>query len=115
MLKLMITAAMTMIVVLASGLLTQSSYAHVEHGGEGGTIAWYPRECCGNGDCKPVTEIERVGAGVWLKTADGPPVFVGMNEARQPSPDLKWHICLRYDHEVEGLVLHCVFEPGGRV
>jgi hypothetical protein len=90
---------------IAIGFSVQLSFAH----------SWYPKDCCGNGDCKPVTEVQRVGAGIWLKTADGITMFVGSQEPRQPSHDLRWHVCVRFDHDAKTLVLHCVFEPKGTV
>jgi hypothetical protein len=102
-------------VAIAIWFSVQLSFAHVHHDPDGRTIAWYPKDCCGDGDCKPVTEVERVGAGVWLKTADGIAMFVGSQEPRQHSHDLSWHVCVRFDHDAQTLVLHCVFEPRGAV
>ena len=100
---------------IAIGFSVQLSFAHVHHDPDGEIVSWYPKDCCGNGDCKPVTAVQRVGAGIWLKTADGTAMFVGSQEPRQPSHDSRWHICVRFDHDAQTLVLHCVFEPKGTV
>jgi hypothetical protein len=42
-------------------------------------------------------------------------MFLDSQEPRQHSHDLRWHICVRFDHDAQALVLHCVFEPTGTV
>jgi hypothetical protein len=98
---------------IAIWLLAPISLAHVHYDPDGQAVTWYPKDCCGNGDCKPVTEVQRVGAGIWLKAADGTTMFVGSQEPRKNSPDLRWHMCVRFDYVAQTLVLHCVFEPKG--
>ena len=111
----MLKAERTILGLFAIVISAQLSLAHVHHDPDGKTVTWYPKDCCGDGDCKPVTEVQRVGAGIWLKTADGTTMFVDSKEPRQHSHDLRWHICVRFDHDAQTLVLHCVFEPAGTV
>jgi len=99
--------------VLALTISAQLTIAHVHHDADGRAVTWYPRDCCGEGDCKPVAEVQRVGAGLWLKTADGLAMFVDPQEPRHHSKDSRWHICVRFDYEAQAFVLHCIFEPNG--
>jgi hypothetical protein len=91
------------------------SRAHVHYDPDGNSVNWYPRSCCGNGDCQPAAEVRQVGAGVWLQTADGSSLFVDSLQPRRQSQDLRWHICTQYDSDAQMLILHCVFEPGDAV
>jgi hypothetical protein len=98
---------------IATGIYASSLDAHVHHDADGRAVTWYPSDCCGQGDCKPVTEVQRVGAGFWLKTADGIEMFIASAEPRKQSHDLRWHICVRFDHDAQSMVVDCVFEPDG--
>lgn len=91
-------------------ILSGSVSAHVHQTPDGEVIAWYPHDCCGNGDCAPAAGVERVGAGVWLKREDGASVLIDAAQSRRPSPDRHWHVCLRFDHDAQAMV-QCVFEP----
>jgi hypothetical protein len=98
---------------LAISLFSTVSQAHVHHDADGNSVSWYPKICCGNGDCQPATEVRHVGAGVWLHTADGLTLFVDSRQPRRQSQDLRWHICTQYDYDAQTIVANCVFEPGG--
>ena len=107
-----IRAAMIIsLAIFAGPARIQPLMAHVHADPDGNSVTWYPRACCGNGDCKPVTEIQRVGAGLWLTAADGTTVFVGLGQPRLSSRDMRWHICVGYDYDAQSPMLHCVFEP----
>jgi hypothetical protein len=111
----MLKAERTILALFAIVISAQLSLAHVHHDPDGKTVTWYPKDCCGDGDCNPVTEVQRVGAGIWLKTARGTTMFVDSKVPRQHSHDMRWHVCVRFDHDAQMLVLHCVFEPAGTV
>jgi len=96
-------------------LFSTMSQAHVHYDPDGNSVHWYPKSCCGNGDCQPATGVRQVGAGVWLQTADGSTVFVDSLQPRRRSQDLRWHICTRYDSDTQSFILHCVFAPGDAV
>ena len=114
MLKNIKTASVSYAVLwIAIGLFSTVSRAHVHYDAEGNSVNWYPKSCCGNGDCQPATKVRHVGAGVWLHTADGVTLFVDSLQPRRQSQDLRWHICTRYDADAQTVVLHCVFAPGG--
>jgi hypothetical protein len=113
MLKRIKTASRYSFFWFAIVLFSPVSRAHVHYDADGSSVNWYPKTCCGNRDCQPATEVRHVGAGVWLHTADGVTLFVDSRQPRRHSQDLRWHICTRYDHDAQTLVVHCVFEPGG--
>lgn len=85
------------------------SHTHVE--ADGSTVSWYPKDCCDNGDCRPVIHIQAVGAGLWMTTVDGATILVGPRDMRRPSRDMRWHICLAKDPETQGTQIRCLFEP----
>ena len=104
-----------LVICLIIVLFNTMSHAHVHYDPDGNSVNWYPKSCCGNGDCQPATQVRQVGAGVWLQTADGSTLFVDSLQPRRRSHDLRWHICTRYDSDAQTLILHCVFEPGDAV
>lgn len=85
-----------------------SPHKHVDP--DGGIVAWYPKECCHDHDCRPVATIRRASQGLWMTTVDGQTVLVGVDEQRRPSRDMRWHICLSEDLD-HNTVIQCVFEP----
>jgi hypothetical protein len=94
-------------------LFSSMSSGHVHQRDNGETTGWYPRDCCGNGDCRPATEVQQVGAGLWLKAADGTTVFHPTGDHASASQDRHWHFCVSYDHDVQAYVVRCVFAPQG--
>ena len=85
-------------------------HTHVE--ADGGQISWYPKECCNDGDCKPVASIKPAHHGLWMTTVDGYTVLIGPYDKRRPSRDTRWHICVGED-DIDNLTprITCVFEP----
>ena len=74
--------------------------------------SWYPKRCCSDGDCRPATEVRRDSRGIWLTTIDNDTVLIGPADARLPSRDSRWHVCINKDPEaVPGPSIRCVFEP----
>jgi len=69
--------------------------------------SWYPRECCGEGDCKIVDtpKMERKPEGYLINGQ-----IVPFDRVR-PSPDGEWHIC---SGQISSFIF-CVFEPKGSV
>ena len=92
-------------------LFSSMSSGHVHQRDNGETTGWYPRDCCGNGDCRPATEVQQVGAGLWLKAADGTTVFHSTGDHARASQDRHWHFCVSYDHDAQAYVVRCVFAP----
>ena len=84
-----------------------------KHAGPGGTVSWYPHECCHDGDCRPVVKVVRAPHGLWMTTVDGQTVLVGPNNRRLPSRDVRWHVCINNDVEAVPDTIRCVFEPPG--
>jgi hypothetical protein len=88
--------------------------AHVHRNSDGSTISWYPKDCCNDGDCRPVASIQPAKNGVWLTTVDGYTVLIGNNETRRPSRDTKWHICLGPADVISNApTITCIFAPVG--
>ena len=85
-----------------------TSHTHVDP--DGGTVAWYPKECCNDHDCRPVATVRRGEQGLWMTTVDGSTVLIGADQVRRPSRDMRWHICLSQD-VYQNTVVQCVFEP----
>ena len=85
-------------------------HTHVEP--DGGTISWCPKECCHEGDCRPIARITPAPQGLWMTTTDGFTVFIGPQDKRRPSHDLRWHVCVTID-EVDNITprINCIFEP----
>ncbi|MBK3664034.1 hypothetical protein JJE66_22775 [Bradyrhizobium diazoefficiens] len=82
--------------------------AHVHVGPDSATTSWYPRDCCHDGDCHPVSELKALGDGLVMTTDDGATVFVPSRSARRPSLDSRWHVC--FDPGEKPAIL-CIFEP----
>jgi hypothetical protein len=87
-----------------------SSHVHTE--ADGSTVSWYPRECCHDGDCRPVANIKAAPNGLWMTTVDGHTVLIGPRDRRRPSKDMRWHICVGAD-DVDNTTprITCIFEP----
>jgi hypothetical protein len=85
-----------------------STHTHVDPDGD--TVAWYPKECCHDRDCRPVANIWPGNQGLWMTTVDGRTVLVGADEQRRPSRDMRWHVCLGDDIH-HNTVVQCVCEP----
>jgi hypothetical protein len=85
-------------------------HTHIEP--DGTAVTWYPRECCNDGDCRPVVRIEQVPDGLWMTLEDGYVVQIGPKDKRRRSLDARWHICLTIDG-VDNItpIIHCIFEP----
>jgi hypothetical protein len=83
---------------------------HIHVDPDGNTVAWYPKECCHDRDCRPVATIRIAPHGLWMTTVDGFTVLVGTNHERRPSLDMRWHICVSEDLD-HNRVVQCVFEP----
>jgi hypothetical protein len=45
-----------------------------------------------------------------MTTVSGQTVLIGPNEARRPSRDMRWHICIGADAYWD-MVVQCIFEP----
>ena len=89
-----------------------ASHTHVNK--DGSTTSWYPRECCHDGDCRPVATVRRTEHGFWLTTVDGQTVLVGHDEMRRSSKDMRWHICLGPPDVISHTpVITCIFAPVG--
>src|SRR5204862_40648 len=80
---------------------------------DGHQVDWYPRECCHEGDCRPVASIAPDSQGLWMTLVDGYTVFVGPRDNRRPSLDTRWHVCVGVD-DVDNITprITCIFEPG---
>ena len=85
--------------------------AHDHKNTDGTMTSWYPKECCDDGDCRPVTRVVRARQGLWMTTTDGYTVLVGPNDKRLPSRDMRWHICISRDIEALPETVRCIFEP----
>ena len=70
-------------------------HEHVD--ADGSRVSWYPKECCHDGDCRPVASIKPAPNGLWMTTVDGHTIFVGPGDKRRPSRDMRWHICIGPD------------------
>jgi hypothetical protein len=81
------------------------------HTGPEGPVSWYPNECCNDGDCRPVTRVQKAPHGLWLMTDDGVTVLIGPRDRRRPSHDARWHICISPDIELQTDRIVCIFEP----
>ena len=101
-------------IVLSTALLLilQSADGNTHtHSDPAGTVSWYPHECCHDGDCRPVTQVQRAPHGLWMTTVDGATVLVGPSDRRLPSGDARWHVCINADIELQTDKIICVFEP----
>lgn len=88
------------------------SIPHVHHDADGTTVDWYPKDCCSEGDCRPAKEVRRDARGIWLTTIDDDTVLISPADARLPSRDSRWHVCINKDIEAAPETsIRCVFEP----
>jgi hypothetical protein len=87
-----------------------SPHTHIDP--DGTAVGWYPKECCHDGDCRPVARIQPAPHGLWMTTLDGQTVLIGPSDKRRPSRDMRWHICIGPGemHDAGPQIL-CVFEP----
>ena len=55
---------------------------------------WYPKECCGEGDCAPADSVRRRQDGTYLVMARGVSVMIPVDYTQwRKSPDGRVHIC----------------------
>jgi hypothetical protein len=99
-----------LVAISASLALSAPAKTHTHVDADGGTVAWYPKECCHDRDCRPVANVQIAKQGLWMTTVDGMTVLVAADEERRPSRDMRWHICLGEDLD-HNTVIQCVFEP----
>ena len=91
-------------------LSTYQAKSHVHVEPDGTTVSWYPKECCHDRDCQPVATVRATPAGLWMTTVAGQTVLIGRDEARRPSRDMRWHICLGANSDRD-ITVQCIFEP----
>ena len=75
---------------------------------------WYPRECCGDGDCAVASELVHLAGGRLRITTPQGSVEVPRDFPVQASPDGHAHACLRrgeYDDGDSGWMVICLFLP----
>jgi hypothetical protein len=100
--------------ILAISTLPGPALPHKHVDSDGAVVTWYPKECCHDGDCRPVASIMRAKQGLWLTTVDGLTVLVGPRDERRPSRDFRWHICIEPNDVLsQGPTVTCIFEPAG--
>jgi len=104
----LVFATLTVPSMIACVAAISSAFAHVHHSSDGSTVSWYPRECCSDGDCHPVSRIRAWSDGLLMTTEDGTTLFVSASNSRRPSRDSRWHVCFGA-HENPAVL--CVFEP----
>jgi hypothetical protein len=97
--------------VMLLGVSADAARTHTHENADGSAVSWYPRECCHDGDCRPVSHIVRAPQGLWMTTVDNQTVLVGPSDRRLPSRDMRWHLCITYDVEAESNLVRCIFEP----
>jgi hypothetical protein len=85
--------------------------AHEHVNADGSRVSWYPKECCNDGDCRPVATVKKAPHGLWLTTVDGQTVLIGPRDQRRPSGDFRWHICIGADDVDNAIKIFCIFEP----
>ena len=95
-------------VALAAFSFPSRSHTHIDP--DGTKVSWYPKQCCHDRDCQPVTTVRPTPNGMWVTTVSGQTVFVGDDETRRPSQDARWHICLGKDI-FQNVIIWCIFEP----
>ena len=75
--------------VAAAGLLLSVPPSTLAHD-------WYPRECCGNGDCAPADSVVRRDDGSYLVISRGMAAVIPADYAKwRRSPDAQVHVCIR--------------------
>lgn len=94
-------------------LTSEPGQTHTHVYPDGATVSWYPLECCNNGDCRPVANVNQTPNGLLLTTFDGFVVIVGETQKRRLSRDNRWHVCLGEDiaEEANPPQVRCIFEP----
>lgn len=98
------SAAWVTTLALAFNLLGSPASAH----------GWYPRACCHDQDCGPVTALEYLKDGGMRVTTSVGTAIVPKGYAIQPSLDGKAHACMRQigpDEEHFGFMVVCLFLP----
>jgi hypothetical protein len=90
--------------------VSRHARSHVHVDPDGRTVSWYPQECCHDRDCQPVANVRVAPEGLWMTTESGHTVLIGRDEARRPSRDMRWHLCMGPDGNRDISVL-CIFEP----
>jgi hypothetical protein len=102
----------TVVMIALCGVIASTSASgHVHVAPDGTATAWYPRECCHDGDCRPVAQVRSSDQGLWITTEDGITVLASRAQAHRPSYDARWHVCVSFDELNQPVVL-CIFEPG---
>lgn len=96
-------------VLAVGGISIARAHTHTD---SGGTVTWYPNECCRDGDCRPVAVIRRASQGAWFTTVDGITILTDRHAERRPSKDMRWHICIGLD-DTQTPFVRCIFEPVG--
>jgi hypothetical protein len=99
---------LAMLILAGSIAMFSSAGAHEHHGSDGISVDWYPRDCCHDGDCHPVSRIQSRPDGLLITTEDGTTLLVSSQKIRRPSHDSRWHVCFGA-HEVHDVL--CIFEP----
>jgi hypothetical protein len=93
------------LMVLLTSLPTLSAFAH----------SWYPKECCTNDDCAPVTATAQLvpatgGVPQLIVTSKHGTAIVPQNFPTRESKDGRMHVCMRPDHAGVMDVM-CLFMP----
>ena len=107
-----LAARFALATALAATSLVSPAVPHTHVGPGGSRISWYPKECCHEGDCRPIVNISRAPNGLWMTTVGGHTVLVGPEQQRRISKDMRWHICIGPD-DVDNQTprITCIFEP----
>ena len=101
----MMSARTLLLIVLLASLPTLSAYAH----------SWYPKECCTNDDCAPVTATAQLipttgGVPQLIVTSKHGTAIVPQDFPAQELKDGRMHVCMRPDHDGVMDVM-CLFIP----
>lgn len=101
----------TVLIGATTVLVAPPARPHVHTDPDGTVVDWYPKECCSDGDCRPVARIISASQGLWLTTIEGYTVLVGPKDKRLPSRDARWHVCINPMAEPPTESVTCIFEP----
>jgi hypothetical protein len=101
---------LVLVLYLALLFACPSANSHIHSARDGSTVSWYPHDCCHDGDCRPVARVWHAPNGLWMETVDGQTVLIGPKDRRQPSKDMRWHICIAPD-DTDTPRIRCIFEP----
>lgn len=101
----------SLLAVAALLALSPPARTHVHTDADGTSVDWYPKDCCSDGDCRPVIKVVPASHGLWMTTTDGYTVLVGPKDRRLPSQDARWHICINPTTEPPADSVICIFEP----